>query len=602
MNLNLSQYRKVKDDHKSATFKHPDGHEITVAKHVLSPKMRGDISGLPLHLDEGTPDQPVQARTEGMEEEKQRSNAGYQTQFPDLPNQQQPPPTQPTIIINNGQPQGQAPQPVPANNPNYDPNAPWQSAPFSPLEMMKQKSPDTSVEERQQIDKNVQGRSEENQKLMQNYGAKIQAYNQYAEQHGLPTQPLPPGAQQAVMNQAPSMAPDQATPEAPKGPSDPYGTEAYYNAYSEGLNKQKEGIQGAANAESTLAKAQEPILQNQIEHQQAAAQSYQDHFNELDSERKAFQQDLNNQHIDPQHYLNSLGVGEKISKGIGLILGGMGGGLMHQANPALEFMNKQISNDIEAQKSEMGKKENLLSANERQFGNLKDATQMTQLMQTDIVKNQLAQAAAKSNDPLVQARAKQAIGQLDMQAAPIMSQMAMRRAMLSGMQNGQMDPAMVIRNMVPEKQQAEAYKELKEANEQIKARDNVMSAFNDLNKTNTVGNRLSSPIQSKSQVNALRNLLSVELARAAAGRVNEYEFKAAQEQFPAVGDDAETIQKKMNYLSKFIEAKMSHPILESYGINVGSVKPGGRFGSGGQKKIQLGAPVLGPSTSNASGR
>jgi len=52
-------------------------------------------------------------------------------------------------------------------------------------------------------------------------------------------------------------------------------------------------------------------------------------------------------------------------------------------------LNRQIDRDIDAQKATLGRKESLLSANMRQFGNLHDATQMTKVMQTDIVSNQL---------------------------------------------------------------------------------------------------------------------------------------------------------------------------------------------------------------------
>lgn len=609
MNFDLSKFKKINEDKKSAVLQHPEGHQIKIAKHVLSPKLRSQIAELPMHKAEGG---EINAKSEGMAEERNRtSDPNFQMQFPEAKaggsetQQAAAPGQQPIINVNvGGQPQQAQPAvqqqaapsqgvPLPYQNPNYDPNAPWQSSGMSPMDTMKMQSPDTSVDERMAIDQKMQAQQADNNKRMGDYVANIQAYNQYAQAHGLPQKAMPPGFQPGMAQAAVGeQAPDQA-PQAPKGPNDPFGTQAYSDAYMQGLNQQTEGLTKQAEAEGQAGQQQADILGQNIQKREAVANQYLDNSQKIDHEISGFMQDYKNQHIDPKHYLNSMGTGQKISTAIGLILGGMGGGLMHQENPVLGYLNKRIADDIESQKVEMGKAPTLMEANFKRLGNMKDATQLTQLMQTEIVKDQIAQVAAKSQDPLVKARAGQAIGQLNMQAAPVKSQIAMRQAMMQGMQNGNMDPSMAIRMMVPEKQQEEAYKELKEAQEQVKARNNVVGAFEELNKTNTLGNRISSPIQSASQVKALRDLLSVELARAAAGRVNEYEFKAAQDQFPKVGDSAETVQKKQAYLMHFIETKMNHPILNSYGINFGTTKQVDRFGAGGNKKLQLGAPVLG---------
>lgn len=577
MNLDLRKFKKIKDDHHSAVLQHPEGHQIRISKRVLSPKMNAELSDLPMHLADGGEVKPE-----------------------DQQNVQNPPvQTQPTIIINNGPPNQQPqvpqqPQQMPFSGGTVDWNKYISQAPDAPIP--------SKIEALKSM-----GAQEQNQQAMQ--GAAQQKeyqqaleYNQLAAQRGLPPIQMPQAPQmpnQGMLNvndNQPStkiQGPEtNVYGQGPQQPQDPYGTQSYYDTYTKGLQEQKSGILGEAKAQSEIGRQTANLLTEEAQRQQVQQKDYQDHLNVLNQERQSFMQDYQNKHVDPNRFMNNMGAGQRIMKGIGLILGGMGGGLTHTENPAQVFLQNQINEDINSQKAELGKSENLLTANMKQFGNLRDATDMTRLMQTDIVKNQIAQAAASSQDPLVRSRAQQAIGQLDMQAAPIMSQMAMRKTLLNGMQSGRMDPAMTVRMIVPEHQQAEAFKELKEAQEQIKARDAALSAFEELNKINTLGNAITSPIQTPKQVDALRNNLAVQLARAAAGRVNEYEFAAAKQLFPDKGDDQNTTLKKRQALVNFIQEKMGHPILQSYGINLGTTNVGGRFNDQGQKKIQLGPPQI----------
>ena len=53
MAMNFSHMKKVAEDGKTATFKHPDGHEIKVATGGLSPAMKKELAKLPLHSAKG---------------------------------------------------------------------------------------------------------------------------------------------------------------------------------------------------------------------------------------------------------------------------------------------------------------------------------------------------------------------------------------------------------------------------------------------------------------------------------------------------------------------------------------------------------------------
>lgn len=216
-------------------------------------------------------------------------------------------------------------------------------------------------------------------------------------------------------------------------------SDQYLQNYQKSLREQKAGIYGQANAEGQEGKE---IAQASQNNQDAMAHIQAEHdakYFELNREREAVQQDINNSHINPSQYQENLSSGQKVKNAIGLILGGMGAGLTHSENPALQFINAQIERDIAAQQNEMGKKQNLLKANMEQFGNLREATNMTRAMQNDIYSSQLKQAAGKSMDPVAKARALTAAGQLDAQSATITSQLAMsqiQRQNTMNLQNG----------------------------------------------------------------------------------------------------------------------------------------------------------------------
>ena len=69
-NLELSKFKKVKDEPTHVTLKHSDGHEIKIAKAPLSPKMRSQLSELP-HFDDGGP-----VSKEGWQSFQQGFNGG----------------------------------------------------------------------------------------------------------------------------------------------------------------------------------------------------------------------------------------------------------------------------------------------------------------------------------------------------------------------------------------------------------------------------------------------------------------------------------------------------------------------------------------------
>lgn len=402
MNLNLSKFKKISDDKHSAVLKHPAGHSIRVAKKSLSPKMQAELESIPVHLEGG-----------GMAKEENQSidpsiGQGQMAQ------------AQPAVnIINVGQPQQQ-----PATPPMFG-------------------LPHSAQEFGQRLGQGVSGGIKAYGSALGmiaspivNAGKGLIQGLAGNEAQAAPEMPQAPQIQNASLEQPQNL--QMAAPQAPAAPvdQDPYGNQAYLNSYTQGLSEQKRGLMGESAALGQKGQAEATAYQQGTQQLQAKLNDFEQEKTNLFKERENLQADLKNGHIDPNRFLNNMSLGKKLSTSVGLILGGMGAG-SSGANPVFEHLQGQINRDIEAQRAELGKKQSLLDINFKQFGNLKDATQMTQLMMMDMVKNNIAEAGAKSQDPLAKARAQQAIGQIDTQAAPIMSQIAMRRTMMGAMNSGE---------------------------------------------------------------------------------------------------------------------------------------------------------------------
>lgn len=414
--LDLKHFKKTASDKTHTTLKHKDGHEIRLARSALGKDMQKSLDALPMtegaeqsnpKLEESkkTPSKPASAPKSpqkladgGEVDEAADAAKKLSESSPDAP-----------ITINIG-------HPSPAAGPTPDPAA---MASFMP-------PPDA------------------NSTPMP--GAPNFSYGkQQAEAPMSPPQAAMPAPAAAPQDQSAAQAPQMplTNQEAP----DPYGINAYQNTLTQGISEQKAGLLGEAQAQGAMGREQANVLHQQVAQEQQRANDYNTHYQELDAERKNFQHDIQNQHIDPQRLINSQGIGQRIATGIGLILGGMGGGALGQENPAMAFLNKQIDRDIDAQKTELGKSENLLSANMKQFGNLRDATDMTRVMQNDVIQNQLKEAAAKAASPMAQANALKAIGVLDAQNAETLSKIATRKTMMNALGASHNDPNQVA-NMI----------------------------------------------------------------------------------------------------------------------------------------------------------
>src|SRR5882724_2231190 len=611
----LNHYKKIADNEKSAVLQHPLGHKITIAKNVLSPELRKQLGNLKLHMaGVGEPEDQVVPETDeqlaeearglprkaNLSEEAQRSSAGYPKNFPEI-NQMAKADEIPEV---SGPPQ---PSPEDIYNKKVSTNLDYLKGVNIPYKMgfvndegLKQRAEEETLQQMASSKKEEeQTTASKLDQIKDHYDhdvAYIKSQNDLRQKIGLSPLPLPlppvhiqnavasadnetPTIKKAVI-EAPETQTYQPPPvqQAPGGmpqiqPNDPYGIKTQTAAQMQGFGGVRTGMQGEAEAQKQMSEAQQPLLEQNVQQVQDLQKTYQDNLNKMMQEHSAFTQDLQNQHIDPNHALNSMGAGSKFLTLAGVFLGGLGSGFTGTGNQALELMKNQIDKDVEAQRLELGKKENLLSANMQMFPHMAQAMEMTKANIAEALKAQIAATANKYQNPLIQARAQQAMGYLDAEKiAPALRMGAMMGSMTSGQGSQQTDPTkqlmmLEMSGVISKDQSAAARKELANAQERIAARDHAMDVFNQLNKINTVGNRIGPPIQTPKEVGALIENAATMLAREEAGRVNEYEYAGAKKAFPAPGDNAQTVKIKLPNLLGIINPKIISTTLSGMGID-----------------------------------
>lgn len=344
---------------------------------------------------------------------------------------------------------------------------------------------------------------------------------------------------------------------------------------------QVSGIEAEAQAQAAKAAEEKQAITRQVGVMSDLTQTYQKHYNELENERKAFQDDIANTHIDPNRYLGSMDTAGRITTAIGLALGGLGSSIAGGPNTALEFLNKQIDRDIDAQRATLGKKESLLSANLRQFGNMKDATDMTKIMQNDLLVNQLKQAEAKAASPAAKARAQQLIATKEAEIAPLMQQLTLRRQLTaSGGRSGdqgqgrglsEVDPSTLVPSVVPEHHQEAVYKELERAQNTKQVAQTALKNFDEVTQQmKSAGGlgRLKTAAYSPAQLQALEAELGTTVGDME-GTVREAAMHNVKSAYlPRSTDSDERLAERRAELANYLKLKAAAPRAKSFGIDV----------------------------------
>lgn len=356
--------------------------------------------------------------------------------------------------------------------------------------------------------------------------------------------------------QAPSAAPlpQESQPIAEAAPSNPVIPQAPKAAGSQiplppnmvgqikgAYNRLGQAMEGPAEVAGAVGQAKYETLQNindlMAQHNTMAkeqlALDYKDWENTVNEMKEG--------KINPNAYLENLSTPGKVMTAIGLILGGIGGGLTHQENPALKFINAQIDRDIEAQKARLGRLPTLLSAMNAKYHNRLMAEAYTRSALNGYYANMLDQVDAQAMGPQAQANKEVLKRQLDLKALQEVMPYIQQQAMLSMInKNPNIPPEMTVRFLVPEGHQKEAFDEISRAKETELLRKDYAENFNHVK--SLLNNGLWSPYDRESAINVLAGKMEV-LAN------KRFNFDSAKQLadsiFPSRLESDETSRNKM---------------------------------------------------------
>lgn len=192
-----------------------------------------------------------------------------------------------------------------------------------------------------------------------------------------------------------------------------------------GYEKMQAGTRAQAEAHAQAAMEQSRLYEEQAKDLAVMEIARKKNFEALDNETKRLQADVATNKIDPTRIYNNMTTGNRVMAGISLLLGGISQGLSGaKSNPAMDVINNAIDRDIDAQKSELGKKQNLLAINLQKYGRLDAAFQATKMQMMAVTQAQINQQAAKMGSKQALANAQIASGQMDIQQAMLKNQLA----------------------------------------------------------------------------------------------------------------------------------------------------------------------------------
>lgn len=342
-----------------------------------------------------------------------------------------------------------------------------------------------------------------------------------------------------------------------------------------GINKMEQDYTRAANAAAQgemnqnqqVAKAYDAHLKKQEE----LAAKFQETMGHYQKQLDTLTQQVAEGKVDPQRYWNSKTEGQKARVWAGAILGGLGGGLNKTGkNMGIEAFHRAVDKDIESQKIDLGKKQSLLSDNLRAQGSLIQAEQATRLQMNAALQGQVAKIAAQTNDPMVKFRYQQLQTQMLRADIPLKAQLAQaevrKQEMLRAVNAG--DPASLVPMMVPEKHQAKAFGEIEAAENTKHMAGNIMEAFEQAVKENTVLKTGAGFLRTPGSVLALHQHMQPtfkDLEGTVRQAAMENTFKNIT---PSPGDSEHTVATKRNALEQYLQSKMSAPTARAYGIDL----------------------------------
>lgn len=220
------------------------------------------------------------------------------------------------------------------------------------------------------------------------------------------------------------------------------------------LQKKEQNIEAPLTAKSNaldqMQVAQEQDARDRLAASQAAqvklnalATNHQAYTTKFDTEMAHVKDDMAKGHIDPNQFMDNMSTGSKIATALGMLVAGAGSGLLHQENPVSKWLNSQVDRNIQAQKENLGQKNNIFRALLASGENERSSESFMRAMNLQMMKEQLDSIGAKTNLATAGPRIAMLKADIDQQIAQERNKYADSNMLSQGSQNGTLNPEMM---------------------------------------------------------------------------------------------------------------------------------------------------------------
>lgn len=370
--------------------------------------------------------------------------------------------------------------------------------------------------------------------------------------------------------------------------ADQAGSYALPSDMADAFRRMQQASSMDAQAKSDAALQQAAAMEEAAKDIQLEQVRYETKLRGIEQEREGLLKDYASGKIDPTRIYSNMNTGNRVMSAISVLLGGLSQGLTGaKSNPAMDVINNAIDRDIDAQKAELGKKQNLLAFNMQKYGNLKDAMNATKMQIMTLAQAQVNAAASKAGSKQALAAAQMFNADIDLKMLTLRDQLAASQAMNEKLNNPQGVSAKDLMklnqdiqdkmvqlpngNYIPafNKESAKIVRDIQgeiyRVKDTVKAARNFMeqgaslplTRRNDLAKT--INQRILADLKSKAML---------EL-----GALTEADLKLLEPLVPSVGDFFQASSKqKLDQLDAMLNSKMN----AIYSANVPGLNPSGR--------------------------
>lgn len=205
--------------------------------------------------------------------------------------------------------------------------------------------------------------------------------------------------------------------------------------YTKAFDEIQQGTLQQAQAHADAATQQAQVYEQQMKELQLNEIARKAQADAVMNDINKIQNDVMTQKIDPTRIWSNMSTGNRVLAGISIFLGGVAGGMQGTENRALGIIQDAVNKDIDSQKADIGKKQNMLSLNMAKYNNINDAAAATKAQLLSITQAQINQAAAKMGSRQALAAAQVANGQIDLQKAQLIGQISTSQAAAAKLNN-----------------------------------------------------------------------------------------------------------------------------------------------------------------------